>query len=575
MADICAQTGRIYQETMSMMKRFSINTLIVIAMTAGLMLSVAELSAQEYVPTPVNVSTNKLKVDGKLCYSHIVLERQTIYSICKAYNVTEEDLYKFNPGLKENGLKKNGILIIPAVSTEAKTVVEEPQKEVAQTVQPQNQNPAPKKAENTKHLKHTVKWYETNINDIAEKYGVTVESIVKLNNLKSTTLTSRQKILIPDPEEQYSTPETELTQQQTASDTTATEQEKVLMFTQKDDVTFALLLPMDATGTSSKRNYMDFYSGVLLGIHNCANEGIGTDLRVYDIAEGNLPEAESLKECDFVIGPVHKADLAEILEASKDSTTIISPLDYRAESLLSKHNSLIQAPTERFEQLKDLVKWVKEETAPQDRIIYISESNARDTAAVNAMLRILKESQMPYSRFSYNILQGRDITEPLLAKITKEGANRFIIESESEAWVNDVVRNLNLLKKEAEIVLYSPSKIRTFETIEPEYFHNISLRVSLSYNINYEAEDVRQFIMKYRALFMTEPTQFAYQGYDLATYFIRIVHKYGKDWESKLTEEEGKMLQATLRFVKKGIGYTNVGIRRVMYLPDGSIIDVR
>ena len=545
-----------------MMKRFSINTLIVTAITAGLILSAAELSAQEYVATPVNVSTNKLKVDGKLCYSHIVLERQTIYSICKAYNVTEEDLYKFNPGLKENGLKKNGILIIPAVSTEAKAVVEEPQKAVV-------------KSENTKHLKHTVKWYETDINDIAEKYGVTVESIVKLNNLQSTKLTSRQKILIPDPEEQYSTPATEVAQQQAASDTTATAQENALTFTQKDDVTFALLLPMDATGTSSKRNYMDFYSGVLLGIHDCANEGIGTDLRVYDIAEGNLPGAEALKDCDFVIGPVHKADLAEILEESKDSTKIISPLDYRAESLLSKYNSLIQAPTERFEQLKDLVNWVKEEAAPQDRIIYISESNARDTAAVNAMLRILKESQMPYSRFSYNILQGRDITEPLLAKITKEGANRFIIESESEAWVNDVVRNLNLLKKEAEIVLYSPSKIRTFETIEPEYFHNISLRVSLSYNINYEAEDVRQFIMKYRALFMTEPTQFAYQGYDLTTYFIRIVHKYGEDWESKLTEEEGKMLQATLRFVKKGLGYTNVGIRRVMYLPDGSIIDVR
>lgn len=559
---------------MSMMKRFSINILVAVA---ALISCIAIASAQEYVPTPVSVSTNKLKVDGKLCYSHIVLERQTIYSICKAYNVTEEDLYKFNPGLKETGLKKNGILIIPAVSTEVKAVAEEAQQKNSETAQLQNPAPAPtpKKHDGTKHLKHTVKWYETDINEIAEKYGVTVESIIRLNNLKSPKLTSRQKILIPDPEDQYSAQETELEPQQAASDTTVTEQENALRFTQKDDVTFALLLPMDATGTSSKRNYMDFYSGVLLGIYDCANEGIGTDLRVYDIAEGNIPEAESLQECDFAIGPVHKADLAEILETSKDSTMIISPLDYRAETLLPKYNTLIQAPTERFEQLRDLVKWVKEDAAPTDRIIYISESNARDTAAVNAMLRILKESQMPYSRFSYNILQGRDITEPLLAKITKEGANRFIIESESEAWVNDVVRNLNLLKKEGEIILYSPSKIRTFETIEPEYFHNISLHVSLSYNVDYESEDVRQFIMKYRALFMTEPTQFAYQGYDLATYFIRMVHKYGDAWESRLTEEEGKMLQATLRFVRKGLGYTNVGIRRVMYLPDGSITDVR
>jgi murein DD-endopeptidase MepM/ murein hydrolase activator NlpD len=88
------------------------------------------------------VSTNKLKVDGKLCYSHIVLERQTLYSICKAYNVTAEDLYKYNPGLKENGLKKNGILIIPAVSTEASAVQEQPKKDTVAI-----QAPAPKEAE--------------------------------------------------------------------------------------------------------------------------------------------------------------------------------------------------------------------------------------------------------------------------------------------------------------------------------------------------------------------------------------------------------------------------------------------
>ena len=129
---------------MSIMKRFSIHTLIVTAVAAGVLLgtTATELSAQEYTPVPVTVSTNKLKVDGKLCYSHIVLERQTLYSICKAYNVTAEDLYKYNPGLKENGLKKNGILIIPAVSTEASAAQEQPKKDTVAI-----QAPAPKKAE--------------------------------------------------------------------------------------------------------------------------------------------------------------------------------------------------------------------------------------------------------------------------------------------------------------------------------------------------------------------------------------------------------------------------------------------
>ena len=78
--------------------------------------------SQEYIPTPVTISTEKIKVDGKVCYSHVVLERQTEYSICKAYGVTQEDLYKYNPGLKENGLKKNSIIIIPSQEVVAEKV---------------------------------------------------------------------------------------------------------------------------------------------------------------------------------------------------------------------------------------------------------------------------------------------------------------------------------------------------------------------------------------------------------------------------------------------------------------------
>ena len=561
---------------MSIMKRFSIHTLIVTAVAAGFLLgtTATELSAQEYTPVPVTVSTNKLKVDGKLCYSHIVLERQTLYSICKAYNVTAEDLYKYNPGLKENGLKKNGILIIPAVSTEASAAQEQPKKDTVAI-----QAPAPKKAEPApthKYQKHTVKWYETDVKDIAEKYGVSAEAIMQLNNLKGTKLTSRQKLLIPDPQMQFAAIENAPEENKEISDTTATaDQQPTTEYKKQDDVTFALLLPMGATGTTSKRSYMDFYSGVLLGVYDCAQNGISIDLRVHDIAEGNLPEQDYLKGCDFSIGPIYRSEILSMLETGDNQTMIISPLDQRTETLLSKYSSLIQAPTERYEQYRDLVEWLKDETLPQDRVIYISETAARDTAAVNAMKRALNESGVAYKNFSYSILQGRDITEPLLERMTSEGTNRFIIESESEAWVNDVVRNLNLLKRESDVVLYSPSKIRSFETIEAEYFHNIALRVSLSYNVNYDSEAVRQFIMKYRALFMTEPTQFAYQGYDLATYFINLIHKYGNDWRSKITEEEGNMLQSTLKFIKEGEGYSNVGIRRVQYMPDGSIKNVR
>ena len=68
------------------------------------------VSAQDYVATPVSISKDKVKIDGKVFYSHIVLDKQTLYSISKAYNVSIEDIYRHNPSVKENGLRKNDII---------------------------------------------------------------------------------------------------------------------------------------------------------------------------------------------------------------------------------------------------------------------------------------------------------------------------------------------------------------------------------------------------------------------------------------------------------------------------------
>jgi hypothetical protein len=163
--------------------------------------------------------------------------------------------------------------------------------------------------------------------------------------------------------------------------------------------------------------------------------------------------------------------------------------------------------------------------------------------------------------------------------MTKEGINRVVIASESEAFVNDAVRNLNLIvHNKYNVVLYAPAKIRTFETIEVENFHNTSLHASLSYYINYDNDSgVKDFIKKYRAMFRTEPTQFAFQGYDLTRYFIGLITQYPTNWMAYLTEGDGtsETLQSHFDFTRNGYGgYVNGGVRRIEYRKDYSIIEV-
>lgn len=549
--------------------------------------------AQDYVNTPVSISKEKVKINGQICYSHVVLERQTLFSISKAYNVSVEDIYKYNPSVKQSGLVKNSIIIIPVA--EETVVKEEAPKQVEteapvqESVQKAENEPVKKETAKKKKKTHTVKWYES-IDDIAAKYGVTAEEVMAANKLSDRKLKSRMKLEIPEPgevviadvaAEEETLPQADSTAVVSHDGQIAEETEDESpwwTFRKNEKVTASLLLPFKATGTSGSRSNMDFYSGVLLAVNDLAAAGISTDLNVYDIADGSYdPTRNDIRNSDLIIGPVSVKDITMSLTSVGNSSVLVSPLDPKAESLVSTHPDMVQAPTPHRMQYNDLAAWVKEDCLPEDKVILISEKGARLTEASLEMKQSVDSARIDYSIFSYSILEGRDIEKPLKALMTNTATNRIMIISENEAFVNDVVRNLNMMiHQKYNVTLYGPSKIRSFETIEVENFHKTNLHVSLTYYIDYNDPRVKNLLMKYRALFNTEPTQFAYQGYDIASYFIELCSKYGKDWQKYLPHEEKSLLQSTFKCMQQGEGgYVNQGVRRIVYEKDWTISKVR
>lgn len=545
-------------------------------LSAILMLTgTVELCAQDYINTPVTISKEKVKVGGKVCYSHVVLEKQTLYSISKAYNVSLEDIYRFNPTLQEEGLKKNSIIIIPSADA---------LKEEVQVVEKEEK----KDKEEVKQRTHVRKWYE-DLDMIAALYGVKAEDIMAANNLTDKKLSNRQKLIIPSVTQAPEQIETaDATIEDTKADTEGTEESEITSGIDESQFEWVelpskpihatVLLPLRNAEGKLSRNNMDFYCGAMLAVHDQAQKGINIDVTTYDIADQSvLVSKEDIENSDLIIGPISAADQTRLLQTSDKRGAMISPLDPRSEKLIMEYNDLIQAPTPHRIQYQDLINWIKEEMGENDKVIMFSERTARVNEAVNTMKEVMDSSGIDYTPFVYSILEGRDILEPLKEMMTLESTNRIYIASESEAFVNDVVRNLNLMLLENyDVVLYAPSKIRSFETIEVEHFHKTSMRVSLTYFINYEDQAVKDFLLKYRAIYNTEPSQFAFQGYDIASYFINLCYKYGKDWTQMLEKSNRAMLQSSFRFSKQGTGgYINTGIRRIAYGPNWTISQIK
>ncbi|GEM_PF-503903 len=80
-----------------------------------------------YSQVEVKKSTEKVWNNGKLAYAHIVIKGQTLYSICRVYGVTQEEVIAINRKASSS-LKAGSVLLIPIKD---ETTIEQPTNEPA------------------------------------------------------------------------------------------------------------------------------------------------------------------------------------------------------------------------------------------------------------------------------------------------------------------------------------------------------------------------------------------------------------------------------------------------------------
>lgn len=548
------------------------------------------VNAQVYPNTPVSISADKVKIEGKIYYAHPVLDHQTLYSISKAYMVTVDEIVAANPelDLRNSGLKTGQVLIIPdngQISTEAAPQTsEEPAVQPVGTTQGQQEKKSD--IQDQEYIVYVAKWYD-DLGSIAAKYNVSKDVLMAYNGLTSQKLGKKQKIRIPlHPEgvtvtektkEATVAPEAEVSHAgqaihqviETADSLAQAVVEKAgsLFHRKSEAVDVTVILPFNARSKPDGSAF-DLYSGMLLAARDLGKSGVKVNLNVIDSKNSLTPvTSEKLSETDMVFGPIAPEDIKAVLGLCPSGTALISPLDPRVNGIVPAHSNLIQAPSSTDAQYAEIVRWIREDRRPGDKVVIISEKGAAQTA----IAKHLAGSGIEYTSFSYGILEGRTISFDRYMSAT--GTTRVVIASDKEAFVNDAVRNLNLMThRKFDVVLYGPSKIRNYDTIDIESLHAVQAHVASSYFIDYDNARQKSFLLSYRALFGAEPTPFAYQGYDALWFFVRSYDRYGSDWMEHMSGSEEAGLQSDFRLEKDGDGgYSNLAVRRAIYGSDFTI----
>lgn len=541
--------------------------------------------AQTTEPVKVEVSTEKANINGVPYYVHKVQPRQTVYSICKAYGVTTEQLLEVNSSLK-NGLKAGSILFVPIAA---------PQEQTQQVHPTELEEEIARQEEAPQYKTHRVKWYE-NLRSIARKYKVSPEAIAALNGLEGDVKT-RQILRIPDeepieePTENTPTVEEQKSEEEISemivneyehkrmSKSEATAKMRHLMkmehFSQEHPVNVSLVLPFNSQTKSPSSNYMDFYSGALLALYEMKAAGLSVNLNTIDLSayswKGEILESDNFKKSHIVIGPVESEDIPPFADYCKEHRIpFVSPMDHEADSLALNNPYFFDVPTSPLVQMNNLINTL--DLGRNDNVIVFYNHNTSEGKYNSAMVKSLLEAyNIPYNAISYKISRGRVITDSLKRVINRRYTHKVIVASEDKAFASDVIRNMQLLKlSNIPVVLYISNRVRNFETVDSKVLYELNTHVCAPYYVDYNSEEAKQFVLKYRALFHTEPTPFAFQGHDVFKYFLSALKDFGEDFTEYVAYYPMNMIQCNFKFekVSEEGGYANRGTKLIEYLPN-------
>lgn len=565
---------------------------------------------------PVNKADEEssLRKGKKDFIYHRVKKGQTLYSLSKKYNVSQEDIITCNPTVKY-GININQVIKIP----KSKDVVAEIQKV------PINETLKDTIRVASDFTFHTVEKKET-IYSLTRFYEISEDILLEHNPEISKGLKIGQVLKIPKVSNIEM--ETVLFQDETKkTDSILYEQRSNLAysdsiyfqdcfprnFQQLEPYKVAVMLPLylekndeeyyvdssevDDFGEKiyervyyephyiypNSKRFIEFYEGILLSIDSLKSKGLSVNLHVYDTEADTarimeLLEYPELKQMDLIIGPIFNHEVKLVSEFSRiNGIKMVSPLSDNL-SLVDLNPYLYQIYPSFNAQIEEFARYVS--SFKDKNIVLVHNGDSLAYSKVQMVRdRIFSYISMDtaVNNIQFKEVVFKDSIKVLDHALNKEMENIFVIPSIEEAFVTNVVTNLNTLKAFGkDIKVVGLSRWQRFNNVDPEYYFNLNLSLASPFFIDYHKQDVIKFLIKYRDTYKTEPTQMAIHGYDVGLFFFSALNDFGSDFSNCIYDYKIDLLQADYRFVKwyQNSGFENVGVSMIKYYDGYNIFRV-
>ncbi|PTX42419.1 amino acid/amide ABC transporter substrate-binding protein (HAAT family) [Christiangramia gaetbulicola] len=532
------------------------------------------IGINEKLVIPIDASTSQPEAGSSVSFKeHTVKKKETLYSLSKEYDVSVDEIKRYNKQLYSKELQMGETIRIPQGAARSNSMIAENTPKPAPVSKP-------KESQITKTREHIVLPKETKYG-IARKYGMTLKELEAINprveelqpgmmiRVGTDVLEDEPVIITDDRFRFYEVKPQETLFSLTRRFGVSIDSLKQLNPALKDGLKFGMVLKVpenpdgkntddeDYTGSGELANTkmdlsnsinnrstkeivlmlpyhlnkieedsietyrnsimnervvrisLDFYSGVLMAIDKAKSMGISTNLKVYDTRQSASDVANVINANDF---SNVDAVIGPLLQ---------TPTEAAAARLESKNIPVINPLSNRsMRGYQNLFQSVPTEEFMKNAMLeFISRNSAGKNVIIVADGKAFKiKSELSSILPSARVVTPTDnyVSDAALAGTLTAGKNLVILESDNINVVSSTTSALNRLAREHDITLLTTNKTNAFENdiISNNHLGNLKFHYP-SVDKEYDNTATEKFNERYVERFNIEPNRYALRGYDL------------------------------------------------------------
>lgn len=494
---------------------------------------------------------------------HKVAKGETLFSIAKKYNVSEESIALLNPQAK-NGLKDG-----------QQIKVVERKKQVEQV------NPSNSFSDNG-FLMYKVEKGET-VYAITKKFGINADDFYLWNPDAKGGVKAEQmvKVGLKKPIVDTSIKQTIVPVATTVSDTVLASKKAAynigimlpFQFNETDLINVDQLVKDKQDFPSTQSIALELYQGIKYAIDSLQTSDCKFNVHLFDTQDRDSAQIfkvvkdNAFRDLDLCIGPVYNSSFKVVAENAKDfGIPIVTPLTQQNKVLFDNVYASKTTPS-NFTLIETLAEFVVDSFRTQN-VVMINSGKPKEQAIMKAFkLHYNDYLAIAYDNVKDTVQEVRGLAGAKAA-YNPNKKNYFVIISEDEVFLTDFLTQLNsFIDKKKELNVIGLKKWVSLEHLDAEYLNKFSFMYPSSYFIDYSSDFVKKAKKAYYSTYFAEPDDYYYQGIDIALYYLESLKKIGPDFYKQLdlNKKKGAVMDFNFFRPSQTTGFDNRSLKMIRY----------